>query len=144
MPPFVVARIDHIVLRVADLERSIAFYAGVLGLSVERRRDDLGLVQVRAGASMIDLVSLDGALGSKGGRGPGSEGRNMDHVCLRVDPFDVKQIGDFLEECGIPLVGRAAKNFGAEGYGPSLYFADPDGNVIELKGSPSAVAESDA
>ena len=94
---------------------------------------------------MIDLVSLDGALGSKGGRGPEAEGRNLDHVCLRIEPFNSGQITDFLAETGIPLVGRAAKNFGAEGYGPSLYVADPDGNVIELKGPASAVAaEGDA
>lgn len=134
MPPFTVARIDHIVLRVADLERSARFYDDVLGLVVERRRDDLGLLQLRAGASIIDLVSLDGALGSKGGRGPGVEGRNMDHVCLRIDPFDADRFTTFFASQGVNLVGRAAQNFGAEGAGPSLYIADPDGNIIELKG----------
>ena len=56
--PFDVARIDHVVFRVRDLERSIAFYSTVLGCEVVRRRDHLGLVHLRAGASMIDLISF--------------------------------------------------------------------------------------
>ena len=140
MPPFSVERIDHIVLRVADMGRSIAFYVGILGLRVERRRDDLGLVQLRAGASIVDLVSLDGALGAKGGGGPGPEGRNLDHFCLRIEPFDEARLADLLAEQGRALVGRAAENYGAEGFGPSLYIADPDGNVIELKGPAASAA----
>jgi glyoxylase I family protein len=138
MPPFTVQRIDHIVLRVADLERSVDFYVRVLGLTVVRRRDDLGLVHLRTGASMIDLVSLQGELGSRGGRGAGAEGRNVDHVCLRVEPYDERTILDFVAANGIALVGRAVSNFGAEGDGPSVYFADPDGNLIELKGPPTS------
>jgi glyoxylase I family protein len=134
MPPFNVQRIDHVVLRVADLERSADFYVRVLGLGVVRRRDDLGLVHLRAGASMIDLVSLQGELGARGGRGAEAEGRNVDHVCLRVDPYDERAMLDFVAANGIALAGRAASNFGAEGDGPSLYIADPDGNLIELKG----------
>lgn len=145
MPPFAVERIDHIVLRVADLERSVSFYVEVLGLRVDRRRPDLGLAQVRAGASLIDLVSLDGALGSKGGRGPGLEGRNLDHVCLRVEPFSFARLHEYFAERGVTVVSQKAKNFGAEGYGPSLFIADPDGNVIELKGPATAIAvEGDA
>jgi catechol 2,3-dioxygenase-like lactoylglutathione lyase family enzyme len=140
MPPFSVERIDHIVLRVADMGRSIAFYVGILGLRVERRRDDLGLVQLRAGASIVDLVSLDGALGAKGGGGPGPEGRNLDHFCLRIEPFDEARLADLLAEQGRALVGRAAENYGAEGFGPSLYIADLDGNVIELKGPAASAA----
>jgi glyoxylase I family protein len=134
MPPFTVQRIDHIVLRVADLERSVDFYVRVLGLALVRRRDELGLVHLRAGASMIDLVSLDGALGAKGGRGPGTEGRNVDHLCLRIEPYDERALLDFVTSHGIAVAGRAARNFGAEGDGPSLYIADPDGNLLELKG----------
>ena len=140
MPPFAPLRLDHLVLRVADLERSIAFYRDVLGCAVERRRDDLGLVHLRAGASQIDLVSLDGALGRQGGAGPAAEGRNVDHLCLRVEPFDALRIERHLREHGAPPLGPLQSNFGADGQGPALYLRDPDGNVVELKGPPSAVA----
>lgn len=133
-PPFEVRRIDHVVLRVADLERAIAFYGDVLGCRVERRRDDLGLVHLRAGASQIDLVAIDGPLGRPGG-GPAAEGgRNVDHFALRVDPFDEAAIGLWLQGQGLPAPAAAERRFGAEGEGPSIYLRDPDGNTIELKG----------
>jgi catechol 2,3-dioxygenase-like lactoylglutathione lyase family enzyme len=62
MAPFAVQRIDHLVLRVRDLQRSVAFYESAIGCTVVRWRDDLGLVHLRAGASMIDLISIDGEL----------------------------------------------------------------------------------
>lgn len=133
-PPFAVERIDHLVFRVRDLDASIAFYDAVLGCSVERRRPDLGLVHLRAGASMVDLVAIDGPLGRVGGAGPATEGRNVDHLCLRVEPFDERAIVRHLSACGVEPRGAASMNFGAEGNGLSLYLADPDGNVIELKG----------
>jgi catechol 2,3-dioxygenase-like lactoylglutathione lyase family enzyme len=135
-PPFAVERIDHVVLRVSDLEVSIAFYAAVLGSAVVRRRDDLGLVHLRAGASMLDLVSVDGVLGRNGGAAAGAEGRNMDHLCLRVEPFDELALRAHLDALGVRHSGAAAINFGAEGDGPSIYCTDPDGNSIELKGPP--------
>ena len=133
--PFSVQCIDHIVLRVSELRRSIDFYGSVLGCEVVKRRDDLGLVHLRAGASMIDLVSIDGTLGSRGGAGPASEGKNMDHVCLRIDSFDEAQVVAHLASHGLAPLGGATVNFGAEGDGLSLYFTDPDGNIIELKGA---------
>jgi catechol 2,3-dioxygenase-like lactoylglutathione lyase family enzyme len=132
--PFEVQRIDHVVFRVVDLERSIAFYRDVLGCTVERERGDLGLVHLRAGASMIDLVSVDGSLGSRGGTAAGGEGRNVDHLCLRVEPFDEASLVLHLATHGLAVPAPAQRNFGAEGDGLSLYIADPDGNVIELKG----------
>jgi catechol 2,3-dioxygenase-like lactoylglutathione lyase family enzyme len=134
MPAFSVERIDHVVFRVRDLEASVAFYERVLGCRVERRRTDLGLVHVRAGASMIDLAALDGPLGRLGGAGARAEGRNVDHLCLRVEPFDEMHIVDHLRAFGLSPRGPARANFGAEGEGLSLYVSDPDGNVIELKG----------
>lgn len=134
MPPFSVQRIDHIVLRVQDLERSIRFYAELLACEVLRRRGDLGLVHLRAGSSLIDLISIDGPLGRKGGAAAGEQGRNMDHVCLRIEPFDEAAIIKHLLAHGLPCSAAAQINFGAEGDGPSLYLADPDGNQIELKG----------
>jgi catechol 2,3-dioxygenase-like lactoylglutathione lyase family enzyme len=132
--PFVVHRIDHIVLRVRDIARSEAFYRDVLGSDAVRRRDDLGLLHLRAGASMIDLVAIDGALGRKGGAVPVSGGRNLDHLCLRIEPFDEAAIVAHLAAHGISPHAPASRNFGAEGEGLSLYFDDPDGNTIELKG----------
>ena len=132
--PFDVQRLDHVVLRVRDLDIAEAFYREVLGCDVLRRRDDLGLRHLRAGASMIDLVAVDGKLGLRGGSAAGSEGRNVDHLCLRIEPFDESALVAHLAGVGIVPDGPAGMNFGAEGDGLSLYFRDPDGNTIELKG----------
>jgi glyoxylase I family protein len=133
--PFRVLGIDHVVLRVADLERSLHFYANLLGCPVERRREALGLVQLRAGHSLIDLVPLEGKLGRAGGAGPGAEGRNVDHLCLRIEPFDGEALVAYLRDNGL-APGEIAQRFGADGKGPSLYLIDPDGNTVELKGPP--------
>ena len=141
MPPFHVERIDHLVLRVRNLEHSVAFYRSVLGCEVVRHRQDLGLVHLRTGASMIDLVSIDGKLGRLGGAAPAAEGRNVDHLCLRIEPFDEAQIVEHLRRHGAAPRGPASINFGAEGDGLSLYLEDPDGNVVELKGPATIVSE---
>ena len=132
--PFAILRLDHVVLQVRDLDQAEAFYRDLLGCEVVRRRDDLGLRHLRAGASMLDLVAVDGRLGRRGGAGPGAEGRNLDHLCLRIEPFDEAAIVRHLAAHGIAAHGPAGSNFGAEGDGPSLYFDDPDGNSVELKG----------
>jgi catechol 2,3-dioxygenase-like lactoylglutathione lyase family enzyme len=129
-----IREIDHVVLRVRDLERSLAFYRDVLGCAVELARPTIGLWQLRAGRSMIDLVPVDGKLGSAGGTPPGVEGRNVDHVCLRVEPFDEASIRAHLAAHGVKA-GSTEQRVGAEGTGPSIYVEDPDGNVIELKGA---------
>jgi glyoxylase I family protein len=129
--------IDHIVLRVADLDRMLAFYCDALGCPVEKRQDDIGLIQLRAGRSLIDLVPLTGKLGKAGGAGPGAEGRNLDHFCLRVDPFDEAAIRAQLAVHGIEG-GAVESRYGAQGTGPSIYLTDPEGNVVELKGPPAA------
>ena len=90
MPPFIIQYIDHIVLRVADLQRSIDFYRQVFGAEVVKHNEPLGLVHLRAGTSMIDLVDLQGELGQKGGGAAGKERRNVDHFCLRIEPFDLQ------------------------------------------------------
>jgi len=131
---FQIQDIDHVVLRVSDVERMIEFYCTVLGCSVQWRRPDLGLVHLRAGSAMVDLVPVDGKLGRAGGAAPGKEGRNMDHVCLRVDPFDVDQIVEHLESHQA-RVGEIRPRFGAQGEGVSIYVYDPEDNLIELKGA---------
>ena len=125
--------IDHVVLRVADVERAIRFYCDVLGCREERRAADIGLVQLRAGTALIDLVGVDGELGRAGGAAPGAEGRNVDHVALRIEVFDEAALRTHLEAHGV-AAGEVKRRYGAEGDGPSLYIEDPDGNTVELKG----------
>ena len=125
--------IDHLVLRVIDLQRMLTFYVDVLGCGVERRQDDIGLVQLRTGRALIDLVPVQSALGRAGGAAPGKEGRNLDHFCVRIEPFDEAGIRRHLQAHGVEA-GPTARRNGAEGEGPSIYIADPEGNVVELKG----------
>jgi catechol 2,3-dioxygenase-like lactoylglutathione lyase family enzyme len=127
--------LDHIVLRVSDVRRMVRFYCEVLGCRVERVLDDLGLTQLRAGEAMIDLVSVDGELGRRGGAPAGKDGRNVDHYCLRIEPFDAMALVSHLTAHGV-MAGEIKRRYGAEGYGPSLYITDPEGNVVELKGPP--------
>jgi catechol 2,3-dioxygenase-like lactoylglutathione lyase family enzyme len=127
--------LDHIVLRVRDARRMTWFYCEVLGCRVERVREELGLTHLRAGEAMIDLVAVDGELGRKGGAAAGPEGRNVDHFCLRVEPFDATALVSHLASHGV-TASDIKTRFGAEGFGPSLYLSDPEGNVVELKGGP--------
>ena len=138
MNPIFVQHIDHVVFRVIDLDRSVAFYESVLACKVVRRRDELGLIHLRAGSSLIDLVSVAGKLGQAGGQAPAREGRNVDHQCLRVEPFDEAALRAHLIQQSVEVDGPVVCNFGAEGVGPSMYFSDPDGNTIELKGPAQA------
>ena len=131
--------IDHVVLRVADLARALQFYCEVLGCHEERRLADLGLVQLRAGRSMIDLVDISAPLGRQGGAAPAHDGRNMDHLALRLEHFEPAALQGHLKRHGIDP-GDIATRYGAEGEGPSMYIKDPDGNVIELKGPPQKPA----
>jgi len=132
---FKLASIDHLVLRIVDVDRMLRFYCDALGCTIEKRRDDIGLVQLRAGQSLIDLVPVDGKLGRAGGAPPGAQGRNLDHFCLRVAPFDERAIREQLARYGYGA-GPVERRFGAEGDGPSVYVTDPEGNVVELKGPP--------
>ena len=127
--------LDHVVIRVRNLERMIAFYRDVLSCTEERRLDTIGLVQLRAGRSLIDLVDAAGEIGRGGGAAPGEGGGNMDHFCVRVEPFDEAALRAHLESHGVE-VGEVVSRYGAEGSGPSLYISDPEGNTVELKGPP--------
>ena len=125
--------LDHVVLRVSDLERALRFYCGVLGCAQERRSDDLGLVQLRAGAALVDLVTVDSPLGRLGGPAPSETGRNVDHFALQLERFDEAELRAHLAAHGI-APGDVVQRYGALGTGPSMYVRDPDGNVVELKG----------
>jgi len=132
---FDIIGLDHVVLRISDINRSLHFYCDILGCTVERTVDSIGLVQLRAGASLIDLVDVESELGRRGGRAPGSEGHNVDHFCIRVEPFTPDRLKSDLLAQGIEI-GDIGRRYGADGYGPSLYITDPDGNTVELKGPP--------
>jgi catechol 2,3-dioxygenase-like lactoylglutathione lyase family enzyme len=125
--------IDHVVLRVKDIDVMRRFYCDILGATHVAYRPEFGMSHLRVGAAMIDLVELSGPLGKAGGAGPGTEGRNMDHLCLRVEPFEEQEILSYLRKHGVP-VGDVRHRFGAEGNGVSIYVTDPEGNTVELKG----------
>lgn len=127
--------LDHVVLRVADVERAIAFYRDVLGFPVERRLDELGLVQLRAGQSLIDLVDVASPLGRAGGGAVDPDARNVDHFALALESFDDAAIRAHLTRAGVEA-SDTGRRYGAEGFGPSIYIRDPDGNTVELKGPP--------
>ena len=125
---FHIRHLDHVVLRVRDMDAAIAFYTGVLGCREERRLEEIGLVQLRAGASLIDLVPGE----------PDAAGANMDHFAVRIAPFDEANLRARLAEHGVETE-PALPRYGAEGTGPSIYIRDPDGNTVELKGPPTGL-----
>jgi len=128
-----IREIDHVVLRVSDIDAMRRFYCDVLGATHVAYRPEFGMSHLRAGASMIDLVAVDGKLGMAGGAAPGREGRNLDHLCLRVEPFDQDAIVGHLKRHGVEI-GEIRRRYGAEGNGISIYVTDPEGNTVELKG----------
>ena len=130
-----IRNIDHVVLRVRDVAAMTRFYCEVLGCAVEKVQEAFGLTQLRAGNALIDLVDVAGEIGRQGGAAPGREGRNMDHFCVRLEPFDAAAIAAHLESHGIDP-GPVERRYGAEGTGPSIYIRDPEGNTVELKGPP--------
>jgi catechol 2,3-dioxygenase-like lactoylglutathione lyase family enzyme len=127
--PFSLAGIDHIVLRTVDVRRALAFYCELLGCVIEREQPQLGLTQLRAGRNLIDLVTLEGPLGA--GPPPG-EGRNLEHFCLTLAPFDEPQLQAWFAGHGVTIRSPALR-YGAGGEGRSFFVTDPDGNHIELK-----------
>lgn len=128
--PFRVAELDHVVVRCRDQARSLEFYTRVLGLPEERRLEAIGLIQLRAGASLVDLVPADPP--------PTDGGRNVDHYCLGVDAPDMTTLADWLRGRGVEVLGDPMPRYGARGTGLSVYVLDPDGNIVELKQMPAA------
>jgi glyoxylase I family protein len=127
--PFAILGIDHVVLRATDPAGLERFYMDVLGCTFERRQGTL--TQLRAGSALIDIVPANAA-GPAGGTSR-SGGANLDHLCLRVDPFDAAAIARHLAAHGASC-GEEASRYGAQGQGPSVYLTDPEGNGVELKG----------
>jgi catechol 2,3-dioxygenase-like lactoylglutathione lyase family enzyme len=130
---FQIVSLDHLVLRAANLGVMLAFYRDVLGCKLERSVPESGLYQLRAGNSLIDLVDLAGELGRAGGGAPDPNARNLDHFCLRIEPFEESALREHLRLHGIEA-GEVKRRYGAEGTGPSIYLQDPEGNTVEHKG----------
>jgi len=132
-----IKRIDHVVIRAKDAEKLVAYYCNVLGCTVERRLSpEIGIVQLRAGEALIDIVAVDSEIGRIGGAAPEKEGRNMDHFCVRLEAFDEEAIREHLNRHRV-VGSNLETRYGAEGNGPSIYIQDPEGNTVELKGPPS-------
>ena len=130
-----IKKLDHIVIRANDAERLVEFYCAVLGCTVERElAPEIGLVQLRAGDALVDIVAVDSEIGRQGGAAPGKGGRNMDHFCVRLETFEEEAIRDHLAKHHV-VGSKLESRYGAEGNGPSIYIQDPEGNTVELKGS---------
>jgi glyoxylase I family protein len=127
--PVKIAELDHVVFRCRDQAKMLDFYSRVLGLKEKRRIDQIGLIQLRAGRSMIDLVPANGT--------PDEKARNVDHVCLGIDAADLSEVARFLKDNAVEVMGEPATRYGARGMGLSIYVRDPEGNVLELKQMPS-------
>jgi len=125
--PFEVEELDHVVLRCSDQQRMLGFYLNVLGLVEERRLEAIGLIQLRAGRSLIDLVPDVDATPR--------ERPNVDHVCLAIATRDMDAVVRHLAAAGVETIGEPMVRYGARGYGASIYLRDPEGNVLELKSS---------
>ena len=127
--------IDHIVLRTERVKEMVDFYCKVLGCTLERiLPEETGLSQLRAGEALIDIVGVHSELGRKGGEAPSATGNNMDHFCLQIDPFEENELLEFLAGHGVDHSNFETR-YGAQGFGPSVYIKDPDGNTVELKAS---------
>lgn len=127
-----VRNIDHLVLRSANVDCMVRFYEEVLGCRVERSLPaETGLVQLRAGEALIDIVAVDSELGRAGGGPPTAGGNNLDHFCLRLEACEQQELRDWLASHGVAC--EFGTRYGAEGFGPSVYIKDPDGNTVELR-----------
>lgn len=131
--PLRIRGLDHVVIRTNHMDDLLQFYGEVLGCPVERELSpDLGLVQLRAGNSLIDLVDVNAELGRLGGPAPAKVGHNLDHFCLEIDAMEEQQLLEWLEQQQVAHSGFE-RRYGANGFGRSVYIKDPDGNTVELK-----------
>lgn len=136
-----IREIDHIVLRTNDVQRMVEFYCNVLGCTVEKRQESFGLIQLRAGNSLLDLVYDDeDSRAPPNGRSE-PPGRVLDHFCFRIDSFAPLDLLSYLSQLGIETDTPRVR-YGAEGAGTSIYIKDPDGNTVELKGPPDTAVSA--
>ena len=135
-PPFALEGIDHVVLLVDDMAAARAFYLEVIGCTIDNALPRYGMLQLRAGAALLDLVDISGEPGAWA-RPPVEGGRNMDHVCIATGAWDEDEMRAWLAARGVPIIEEGVNN-GARGESLSFYVRDPAGNVIELTGPPEA------
>ena len=128
-----IAGLDHVVLRTSRMQEMQHFYCTILGCTLERELSPaFGLVQLRAGNALIDLVDVDSELGRVGGGPPSEQDNNMDHFCLQIEPRPEEEISRYLASHGVEA-GGFERRYGAQGFGNSVYLCDPQGNVVELR-----------
>lgn len=125
--------LDHLVIRCADPEAMVRFYRDQVGCELVRHNEKFDLYHLRAGNQLIDLIAVDGILGERGGAAPAAEGRNIDHFAIRIETFDSDALHAWIDDNGLEIVEEGPR-YGAEGTGPSIYFRDPEGNIVEFKG----------
>jgi glyoxylase I family protein len=127
-----ITELDHIVLNVSDIDRSLRFYTEVLGLESERldafRAGKVGFPSVRINqGTVIDLFP------AKDDGGGAEVKRNLNHFCLVVGKENFTGIVDFLTDRQIAIREGPVSRWGARGQATSVYFHDPDGNQIEIR-----------
>ena len=133
-PPFALEGIDHILLLVNGMKPAVQFYTDVLGCTVEDALPQYGMLQLRAGAALIDLVDI--SVPEAGWARPAvAGGRNVDHLCLALGAHDETALRRHLKCHDVEIVEEGVHG-GSRGQSLSLYVRDPSGNVIELKGLP--------
>jgi len=133
---------DHIVLNVSDIDRSLQFYVGVLGLAPDRVDDyksgKVGFPSVRINEqTIIDLFPPERQETS----GAGGRAQNLNHLCLATENEDMQAVADYLTGHGIEIETGPIRRWGAKGNGTSVYFRDPDHNLVEIR-TYAAVAEA--
>ena len=122
---FKIVSLDHIVLRTSNITKMLNFYCSILGCAIEKQQLEINLTQIRIGENLIDLVEVGEPLIK--------EGKNLEHFCLRINPFDYESLKNHFEKHDVPL-HRYGERYGAQGYGWSFYIFDPEGNEVELTG----------
>jgi catechol 2,3-dioxygenase-like lactoylglutathione lyase family enzyme len=130
MKPIKVTELDHIVLNVSDIDRSLDFYANVLGLKIERldefRAGKIGFPSARINEhTIIDLFPSKESGEKRQG--------NLNHFCMVVEKEDFSGIEDYLKTCGVSILKGPISRWGARGRATSVYFHDPDKNEIEIR-----------
>lgn len=120
--------LDHIVLSVADVDRSLAFYRDLLQLPVEREADFRAgtrpFLSVRIGTSLIDLLPTE------------TPTLGLDHLCLAVEGLQDEELVAWLRDHDVPVQRGPVEVDGARGVGTAVYVTDPDGHTVELKSYP--------
>ena len=131
-----IMELDHIVLNVGDIDRSVKFYTEVLNLKPERleefREGKVGFPSVRINAdTIIDLFPRRGV--PTASNGTGQTTGNLNHFCMVVGKEDFSGVVDYLKENGIEILRGPVSRWGARGRATSVYFLDPDSNEIEIR-----------